>query len=156
MIWFDTQKLEKALVDGNISEKEFFNYLLTSTLISAIIPSLLARNYESKVLTAIELTVDILIIIITLKATFSINTNGDRKDYLKRYVSLSLVIFIRLAVFLIIPIGIIVITAKILDTMNVIAYESTKDSILFTTSVVAEIIYYFMITKSFKRVSIPT
>ena len=32
MIWFDTQKLEKALADGNISEKEFFNYLLTSTL----------------------------------------------------------------------------------------------------------------------------
>lgn len=153
MIWYDTKKLEKELVEGNISEKEGFNYLLTSTLISVIVSYPSGRNYENKVLTAIELIIDILIIIITLKTTFKINTNGDGKDYLKRYVSLSLVIFIRLVVFLIIPIGIIVITAKILDTMDVIAYESTKDSILFGLSIVAGMIYYFMLTKSFKRVN---
>jgi hypothetical protein len=153
MIWYDIKKLEKGLVEGNISEKEVFNYLLTSTLISIVIPYLSDRNHDNKVLTSIELIIDILIMIITLKTTFEINTKGDCKDYLKRYISLSLVIFIRLVVFLIIPIGIIVITEKILDTMDVIAYESTKDSILFGLSIVAGIIYYFMLTKSFKRVN---
>jgi hypothetical protein len=153
MIWYDTKKLEKELVEGNISEKEVFNYLLTSALISVIVSYPSGRNYENKVLTAIELIIDILIIIITLKTTVKININGDGKDYLKRYVSLSLVIFIRLAVFLIIPIGIIVITSKILDTMNVLTYKSIEDSIMFGLSIVAGIVYYFMLAKSFKRVN---
>lgn len=153
MIWFDIKKLEKDLVEGNISEKEVFNYLLTSTLISAIIPYLSDNNNDNKVLTGIELVIGILILIITLKTTFNINANGDSKDYLKRYISLSLVVFIRLVVFLLIPISIVVITSRILETRNVLTYKGIENSIMFGLSIAAGIIYYFMLTKSFKRVS---
>jgi hypothetical protein len=79
MIWFDIKQLEKELVEGNLSDKEGFNYLLANMILFSLEPYFAGDHYHNYWLTSIQFVVDIFITVILVRATFDINTNGDNK-----------------------------------------------------------------------------
>jgi hypothetical protein len=154
MTWFDIKQLERDLIEDRVSEKEVFNYFLTSSLVTAIVPFLSENDTPNKILTSIELVFGIILTIVLLKATFNINSDGDKKDYLKRFVCLSLVSFIRLLVFALVPILVFTVTLKIIEAMNIITFDDIEGVFLLSLTICFGIGYYFMLTNSFKRVSL--
>tara|TARA_R110002020_G_scaffold346097_8_gene559970 strand:- start:907 stop:1248 length:342 start_codon:yes stop_codon:yes gene_type:complete len=94
----------------------------------------------------------IAITVIGSKKTFDINESGDRKDFFKRYLSLSFVTGIRLVFFgliIAIPIGFTFGALGINPNATPFS-EGLFDLILMAAS---SIIYYSMLISSFKRVS---
>ena len=152
MIWYDIVKIEKKLVDGELSEKEGFYYLFALLVLSAIGRYTSSNNYENKWFMLIEAIVLIFLISIRLWTTFKINENGDGKDYLKRYVSLALVVKIRLYMYSIV-IGIPIIIILSIFFFNTAMYEPIMDIMTFSMPIVLSIIYYFMLINSFRRVN---
>jgi hypothetical protein len=152
MIWFDIKELERGLKNGDLSDKDIFNYLLANLIMYSIVPYLSTNDYTTKWLLAIEIVVTIVITLIGTKRTFDINTAGDSKDYFKRFLSLSFVTGIRLLVFVCIaaiPLGVIVYFVD----KNISTNENLKDLFDIALTTVAGLLYYFMLTNSFKRVS---
>jgi len=153
MTWFDIKKLETDLTEGNITEKDAFNYLLATMLLFTVLPYLSDNIPTSKMSSVIELVVGIIMTIVILKATFDINARGDNKEYLKRYISLSLVLFIRLMVYALLPSIGAVIIMKVLASIGVVVYEAMANIFIRSLSIVLVMAYYFMLTNSFKRIN---
>src|SRR6478609_2185359 len=153
MTWFDIKKLEYDLIEGNVSEIEIFNYLLASSLIFTIMPYFSDNNTANQILTGIEFVFEVILTVVLLKSTFGINSNGDNKDYLKRFISLSLISFIRLFVFALLPVFLFVVTIEILQSMKIMEDDGIKNIFEFIMSICLGIAYYFLLTNSFKRVS---
>jgi hypothetical protein len=152
MIWFDIKELELGLKNGDLSDKDIFNYLLANLIMYSIVPYLSSNDYTTKWLIAIEIVIAIVITVVGTKKTFDINAAGDSKDYFKRFLSLSFVTGIRILVFVCIaaiPVGVIV----YLVDQSISANENIKDFFNLALTAVAGILYYFMLTSSFRRVS---
>ena len=151
MIWFDIKELERGLRNGDLSDKDIFNYLLANSIMFSIVPYISSNNYTTKWLLAIEIVIAITITVIGTKKTFDINFAADNKDYFKRFLSLSFVTGIRLVVFVAIaaiPIGTIVYFVD----KNIGANENVKDLFNLILMAVVGVFYYYMLTNSFKRV----
>jgi|JI9StandDraft_2_1071091.scaffolds.fasta_scaffold415228_1 hypothetical protein len=153
MTWTDIKQLEKSLTEETLSEKDVFYYLLTSSLITAIVPYLSDSKSDNKVLAFIELLFGVVFTIVLLRATFNINNIGDKRDYLKRFISLSLVSFIRLFLFALGPIILTTIILKVIDSMDLIKYDDIRQVYIFSLTIFMSIAYYVMLTNSFKRVN---
>jgi hypothetical protein len=152
MIWFDLKELELKLRNGDLSNKDIFNYLLAGLLMESIFSYMKRDDYTSKWLVAIEIIIVIITTVVGMKRTFDINSTSDNKDYFKRYLSLSFVIGIRLVVFVFIaaiPIGII---SYFVDK-NIGVNQNMKDIFNLVIIAATGIFYYFMLINSFKRVS---
>lgn len=152
MIWFDIKELERGLINGEVSDKEGYNYLLGSMIAMTVFSYLGSGDYANKWLSVIEAVISLFITVIMLKVTFDINNNGDNKDYFKRFISLSFVSGIRLIAFALvaaIPIGIIMYFVKgaLGDDQN------TKDIFNVFLVTIFGIAYYFILTNSFRRVN---
>lgn len=152
MIWFDIKELEKELATGEVSDREGYQYLLASMVAMTVTSYLGSGNYANKWLSLIEAVISLFITVALLKVTFDINNNGDNKDYLKRFVSLSFVSGIRLMVLVLIaaiPIGIIMYFVRMTFGDN----QTSKD--IFSVCLVTcfGIAYYFILTNSFRRVN---
>jgi hypothetical protein len=154
MIWFDIIKLEKKLIDGDLSEKEGFNYVFALLIIAAIgrYMSSVADDYENNWFLLVEAGVLISILTAQLIATFKINRNGDGKDFVKRYVCLAVVIRIRLAIYsLAIGVPVVIILAVAGKEMGIL--QNIKDFVKLVIPIILVTINYFMLTNSFKRVN---
>ena len=152
MIWFDIKELERGLKNGDLSDKEIFNYLLANLIIFSIVPYTYSNDYTTKWLIAIEIIIAIAVAVIGTKRTFDINCAGDNKDYFKRFLSLSFVIGVRLLVFVFITAIPAVIIVYLVDK-NIGANENVEDLFHLLAMAVCGLFYYFMLTNSFKRVS---
>ena len=47
MIWFDIKRLEKQMADGELSDKDGFNYLLANMIMFSLTPYLTGDRYQS-------------------------------------------------------------------------------------------------------------
>lgn len=151
MIWFDIKKLEKDLVNGEVSDKEGYNYLLVSMIAMTIVSYIGNEEYGNKWLLFIEAAIEIFLTVALLKLTFDLNSNGDKKDYFKRFISLSFVSGVRLIVFALIvsiPIGIIMFFVN----KNFKDDQDTQDIYNLFLTTFFGIAYYFIFTSSFRRV----
>ncbi len=152
MIWFNIKNLEEKLIEGSVTEKEAFNYLLVTMLIFTISPYLHHSDNTNQLISWIEIVFGIIFTAILLKTTFQINGSGDNKEYLTRYIALSLVISIRLFVFILIPLIVFGIMTGILKSNGILIYDNNKELIFLTMGIVVSIIYFFLLTRSFKKV----
>jgi hypothetical protein len=152
MIWFDIGELELRLKNGDLSDKDSFYYLLANLILFAIAPYIDSQDDTSKWVIALEIVIAIAMTVIGTKMTFDINSAGDNNDYLKRFLSLSFVTSIRLLVFVCIaaiPVGTVIYFLG--ESIGASKNIANLFDIAFT--VIAGLVYYVMLTRSFKRVS---
>jgi hypothetical protein len=152
MIWFDIGELELRLKNGDLSDKDSFYYLLANLVLYAIAPYIDSNDDTTKWLIALEIVIAIAMTVIGTKMTFDTNSAGDNKDYLKRFLSLSFVTGIRLLVFVCIaaiPVGTVIFFLG--ESIGASKNMANLFDIAFT--VVAGLVYYFLLIKSFRRVS---
>jgi hypothetical protein len=152
MIWFDIKELERKLKIGDVSESTFFNYLLANLILFSIFPYLSTNDYTVKWVIVIEIIIGIIVTVVGAKMTFDINSAGDKKDYFGRFLSLSLVIGLRLFAFIVI-IGIPIVLVFGLLNRNFDIDENLKDFLELGLVAGLSIFYYFILTNSFKKVS---
>jgi hypothetical protein len=154
MIWFDVKQLEKNLKADIVSEKETFRYLFVLMLISTI--SSYVNNPEppsSQLTSWIELILEVILTVLTLKITYDINTKGDNRDYVKRFMALTMVIMIRLIVFAV-PVALVGLTLiKILENTKLVTVSSLDNLFDLAITFCLGVAYYFMLTQSFKRIN---
>jgi len=152
MIWFDIKQLEKELIAGNLSEKEGLNYLIANMILFSAIPYLASNRYQNPWLTFIQFAVDLLITVALVRATFRINTNGDNNHYFKRFLGLSFVTTVRLVVYLLIALIPVEIIIRFVEKTNSID-KNVNDIFMLLLEIGTGITYYFMLTKSFRRIN---
>lgn len=156
MIWLNLNALESKLAKYRIGTQTAFKYLVTY-LIILIILIYLPRDssFPFDWWDFTELLLVLLISVIGLKKIFVINHNGDNREFLKRFISLSFVTGLRLIISImvvwlaykiimfIIPLELFV---PIERTMN----HSAMKMILVPLLV---IIFFYLLTRSFRRIN---
>jgi hypothetical protein len=154
MIWFNTKELEKQLIDGALSDKDSYYYLFTTFILFSLLPYLPDEDFiEASYWFRVSLViVDVGITAITIKETNKINQQGDSQDYLKRFLSLSFVNSIRLAVYLAPVFVVLELLDDYLNDNTLYSYWHGACILLLT--IASSVIFYFMLTNSFKRVNL--
>ena len=147
MIWYNIKTLEKKLRQGDLSDKETFNYIIAYVILLALASTSIDR-YKTEWLTYIDVIVTTIIALIGLKKAFDINSAGDNKDYLKRLISLSFVSGIILVSYYAIVVIVFLVVDGIFNS-KLFSLDITK----LTISIIAEIVYYLILIKSFTRVN---
>ena len=154
MIWFNTKELEKQLINGALSDKDSYYYLFTTFILFSLLPYLPDEDFiEASYWFRVSLViVDVGITAITIKETYKINQQGDSQDYLKRFLSLSFVNSIRLAVYLAPVFVVLELLDDYLNDNTLYSYWHGARILLLT--IASSVIFYFMLTNSFKRVNL--
>jgi hypothetical protein len=159
VILWSSQKLEQALAKGQLDSWTKVKYLLIPAVMGALSaePFFLFRPVYGKEPPAINDLFFSIFAIITafitywgIKACFKVNTNIDGKDFLERFVVLTLPVIIRIFSFYI-PCGIVLlaIIGPLKDRDPTIFYRAT---IIFSAfSPIITYMMYSMIKNSFKR-----
>ncbi|UJH91716.1 hypothetical protein LZ575_03250 [Antarcticibacterium sp. 1MA-6-2] len=154
MIWIRIKELERRLITNKLSEKTGLHYLLAHIVVALIfiyLPEF--SGYTSEWYYFAEFLVVLIILIITLKTAFSIN---KERDFLKRAISLSFVIGLRLLIFftllhLLYKIIMFIIPVDLFVFFN---NFTTGDipNLLFTF--IISLSFYFLLTRAFKRINL--
>lgn len=157
MIWFNIKALEKLLVEGKVSEKLAFNYLLTH-LIFLTLTSYITGNSNPLLSILAHLIISLIAVIWGVRKTFEINQGGDNRDYFKRIISLTFVVGIRTVVFAFIGLFVLNLFNEILDVAGVpLGLTSLQEELLELAGLLLfTIFYYYMLLKSFKRINSAT
>ncbi len=155
MIWFNIKELEKKIVENEFSDKEGFKYFLAFSILGFLATYISAsENFIS----FIELLIGVVITIWGSYSIFKANSAGDGQDFFKRYFALSWVIGFRLLIIiLIITIPLFIISGIIsFASINSLNSEYTVLTHGFGSMIISlliMVVYYVLLTNSFKRVS---
>jgi hypothetical protein len=154
MIWYDIKELEKQLAEGTLDDKSGYHYLIGIILLYTI-GSYGGIDYENDWLKSIYIAADLVLTIATLRTTYNINTTGDNKEYLKRYIALSFVVSVRLLIYLLLVMTFGTFVTLALER-NGPLNTGLKDIATLCLDVGAMVVFYFMLTASFRRVNADT
>lgn len=151
MIWFNLQELERKIINDKLSEQEGFEYFLAFSIMGVIG---MFVNSSKGLLTVLELAIVVGITIWGSYMIFKTNSEGDRKDFFKRYFALAWVIGFRLFIFAMIA---TVIISVLFITFGSSGRGTNKNAIDFLTMIISALfglIYYLLLNNSFKNVSL--
>jgi ABC-type nickel/cobalt efflux system permease component RcnA len=152
MTWFNIKEVERKLINDELTDKESFDYLLYTSVLFTFFTYVGVKEHTNDWLHFLEFIITLIITIVGIKATYTINAKGGQKDYLKRYTSLSFVAGIRLftyAFLVAIPFGIIMAALN----GNIEKNQTNDEIIKLVFVVIFGIVYYIQLTNSFKRVN---
>ncbi|WP_310594853.1 hypothetical protein [Flavobacterium sp.] len=152
MTWFNIKEVERKLINDELTDKESFDYLLYTSVLFTFFTYVGVKEHTNDWLHFLEFIITLVITIVGIKATYTINAKGGQKDYLKRYTSLSFVAGIRLFVYaflVAIPFGIIMAALN----GNIEKNQTNDEIIKLILVVIFGIVYYIQLTNSFKRVN---
>ncbi len=156
MNWYNVRELEKRLLDGQVDDIEELHYLVMNVLIFSIAPYLYVispeQYYENAVMFVIELIAVVVITLVGIKMTFEINKLNGGQDYLKRFLALYFVNSIRILVFIFaatIPMGLIL----YLFNESYADQAPMTDTMHFALGLTVMLIFYWMLIRSFNRIS---
>ena len=152
MIFFSLKKLEKALVERKVSDKDAFNYFLILSIFSGISMYFLSDDANSE-LKFFDILLTILLTFFGFKQCFKVNSAGDNEEFYKRLFSLSLVIFIKISFYCL-----LLLTPYVLVLIWLELEIDSKENIFieifdFLFDKVVQLIYYIMMYKSLHRIS---
>lgn len=152
MTWFNIKELERKIIHNELTDKEGFYYLLYSSVLLTFFTYIDTKEYTNDWLHFLELIISIVLTIIILKETYTINAKGGQKDYLKRYTSLSFVVGVRLFVYAFLVAFILGIIVAIIDP-HIEKDTNNEEMIELVFISIFGIVYYIQLTNSFKRVN---
>lgn len=155
MIWFNIKELERKIVENEFSDEEGFKYFLAFSILGVLATSI---STAGNIITFIELLISVAIAIWGSYSIFKANSSGDGQDFFKRYFALSWVIGLRLFIITLIiaiPLSFIygVISYESIDLNSSESTTLTEDFVTMIISSLVGLVYYFLLTNSFKRVS---
>ena len=155
MIWFNIKELERKIVENEFSDEEGFKYFLAFSILGVLATSI---STAGNIITFIELLISVAITIWGSYSIFKANSSGDGQDFFKRYFALSWVIGLRLFIITLIiaiPLSFIygVISYESIDLNSSESTTLTEDFVTMIISSLVGLVYYFLLTNSFKRVS---
>ena len=155
MIWFNIKKLENKINSNEFPDKEGFKYFLAVAILGVLVNYTNSPENTTTGLTLISLIILSAIAIWGSYSIFKTNSSGDGQDFFKRYFALSWVIGFRLFVYtFIVALPLSIIYYTIIKDNN--AMEPNIQSNEFVTMIISSLlmlIYYLLLTNSFKRVS---
>jgi hypothetical protein len=152
MTWFNIKEVERKLINDELTDKESFDYLFYTSVLFTFFTYVGVKEHTNDWLHFLEFIITLIITIVGIKATYTINATGGQKDYLKRYTSLSFVAGIRLFTYtflVAIPFGIIMAALN----GNIEKNQTNDEIIKLVFVVIFGIVYYIQLTNSFKRVN---
>jgi hypothetical protein len=147
MIWIKIKALEEQISKDELTEKDGFNYLLINLLYGVaviLVPTINGFNY----VTITQFIINSLILIVFIKKLYRINASIDDRDFLKRFISISWVVRVRLIFYYLI--------------LNIIYFQffsmstfTFKNGIaLIFISFIINFLFYFFLIKSFTRLKL--
>ena len=157
MYWYNLRALEKEITDNKFTDKEAFYYFLAFAILGVITGSF---ESDSETASYIRHTKNLLILIITIwgcYAIFKANSNGDGKDFFKRFFALAWVVGFRLFLLLLlvlIPLTFIyVIISSQMEVETSLYGHVSKDLLGLLAGTAFQILFFVLLRKSFERVS---
>ena len=152
MILFDIDRLEQKLRNGDLSDKEVFNYLLAIVIATSLFSYASPEGYESKWLISLEMVLSTIFMAAGAWFTFHINKSGDNQDYFRRYLSLSVVVFVRTALLMIGLMIPVLLIQELLDKGGLLStFHKDLTSILVVLG--ANGLFIYLLINAFRRVS---
>src|SRR5690606_4837416 len=122
MLWTNPKELESCLREGRITDKHAFVYLLVQL---ALICVLLQLPFEEEPLWWVWLLVSLGVIIGGVSWTYKLNRNGDNKDYLLRFISISYMAVLRCLLLVLVISSVDGILAMVKYTFDFSVFRST-------------------------------
>jgi uncharacterized membrane protein len=141
MIWINIKELESKISRNELTEKDSFNYLLATlilSIVSILLPTINGLNYES----LIHVLLSVIITVLCLCRIYRLNEKADNKDFLKRLISINWVVRVRLTIY------------YLIFTFIYIQFFSLSDSrglALVIFSFLLNVLFYYFSIQSFKR-----
>ncbi|PRX38699.1 hypothetical protein [Salegentibacter salegens] len=155
MIWFNLKKLERLLIQNKITEAISYQYLLVFLVLITLAANAPETDFSHYGWEISYVILELLITIVGTYLVFKVNSDGDNRDFLKRYLSLSFVNGLRLALFavvisLIFKIIMFVIPLDLWHSINDFFGEDFGD---FFFHIMLSLVFYLLLMASFKRVN---
>lgn len=97
MIWLNAKKLEEKIINDDLSEKESMQYYL-AILIYGSLTFYSAFILDQDITRFFSTIISIIITIIGFKITYRVNESIDNKDFLKRFVALSWISYVKITI----------------------------------------------------------
>lgn len=157
MIWFRLRTLERILINENLSEKAGSNYLLVLIIfVLSIIYLPGFSGYSNEWYYLAEYLIILATLVFTCNTALSINNKSAAKDFLKRLLSLSVVLGLRLGIFFTLLHLLYKIIMFIIPIDFFIFFErfTTGDlpNLIFTTIIFLS--FSFLLIRSFTRINL--
>jgi len=155
MIWFNLKKLERLLIQNKITEAISYQYLLVFLVLITLSANAPETDFSHYGWEISYIILELLITIVGTYLVFKVNSDGDNRDFLKRYFSLSFVNGLRLVLFavlirLVFKIIMFVIPLDLWYTINDFFGEDSGE---FFFDIILSIVFYMLLMASFKRVN---
>ena len=153
MNWTDVQKIEQKIVEKRYSDKKVFHYFLGSAILYTLSYFLFDEEYENGyklvVIPALYLT------IITSILSFKTYTRNGGTDFFKDYFVLNWVIEWRIFILGLFFISLVIIFGSVFFlTYDFEPFTSENNSFWVGFELSYGTIFYFLLYRSFKRVSL--
>lgn len=150
MIWFNLQELEQKIIEDKLSEQDGFEYFLAFSIMGVLGMYI---NSSQSLLTILELAIIIGITIWGSYMIFKTNSEGDKKDFFKRYFALGWVIGFRLFVFAMIATLIFSILFLAIGSKGGGVNKYVADIFMIIISSLFGLVNYLLLNNSFRNVS---
>ncbi len=153
MNWINLQEIEQKIVEKQYSDKEAFHYFLGSAILYTLSCFLLGEEYEN----GYKLVVipALCIIIITSIFSFKTYTKNGGTDFFKDYFALNWVIGWRIFILGLFFISLVIILNPVFfHTYDFKSFTSENSPFWVGFELGFGTIFYFLLYRSFKRVSL--
>lgn len=156
MIWLRLKKLETKLINNDISEKTSFQYLLIYLVLIALVMTIPGKEeFSHWGWKAGKGLLDLVITVVGTYLVFSINSKGDNRDFVKRYLSLSFVNGLRLVLLILLlellyKVVMFIIPLELWQFFNELF---SGDIPVLLYPILTSLVYYWLLMRSFIRVN---
>jgi hypothetical protein len=151
MIWFNLNALESKIADDNLTDKDGLIYFLTIFGFTAIIFCTLKFKAPFHIDTLISILI-LLIISWGIISSYSVNKKIDNKDFFNRFFALSLLVGIRIILFIMISLIFIDLIRGLIPHYYLCKYNILFLILFLIYIMMIWIVNYLMILNSFNRI----
>jgi hypothetical protein len=154
MYLWKTNKLVKELSEKSITQAEKYKYLLAFMIITAFIIEL--SSYVPENPSIIPITGSILVFLTTVVGTiycYRVNQQGDNLDFVDRYISLYIPIFINVTVYFMSMFSLYILIGFIFFSDAFDRFTDSTNWIDVVFIVGFECLFYWILSSSIKKVS---
>lgn len=146
MIWINIKKLENKISKNELTDKDSYKYLLATlilSIISILVPTINGWNYAS----LIHVFLSVIITVFGLQRLYKLNEKADNKDFLKRLISITWVVRVRLTIYYLVFTFIYIQFFSLSD-------DKTRGLAIIIFSFILKVLFYYFSINSFKRLRI--